>query len=172
MRELILYLANRGDADPSLGRTKLNKLLFYCDFTAYLELGSPMTGFPYRKLPYGPVPDKELLEQEMIEAGELSHEMLPVHNFTRDRPVAMRQANMESFSQEELDIIETVYGLYEHSTGDWISRHSHSFVGWRIATVGEHIPYSMILIGDRALSQAEIDYGLRLAKELPDRSSD
>lgn len=39
MKELILYLASRSEEDPRFSATKLNKLLFYCDFTAYRRLG-------------------------------------------------------------------------------------------------------------------------------------
>jgi hypothetical protein len=34
MKELILYLASKSEDDPRFSSTKLNKLLFYCDFEA------------------------------------------------------------------------------------------------------------------------------------------
>ena len=46
MKELILYLAARSEDDPRFSSTKLNKLLFYCDFTAYRQLGRSITGHP------------------------------------------------------------------------------------------------------------------------------
>lgn len=55
-RELILYLASRSEEDPRFSSTKLNKLLFYCDFTAYRQLGQSITGHGYQKLQFGPAP--------------------------------------------------------------------------------------------------------------------
>lgn len=37
-------------------KTKLNKLLFYTDFTYYKQSGYSMTGISYRAIPHGPVP--------------------------------------------------------------------------------------------------------------------
>ena len=31
-RELILYIAQESEGDPNFGATKLNKILFFCDF--------------------------------------------------------------------------------------------------------------------------------------------
>lgn len=172
MRELILYLAKQGEADPRLGKTKLNKLLFYCDFIAYIDLGHAISGFPYIKLQHGPVPDNKQLEAEMIRANDLSYEEMPVYGYTQRRPIAMRTANMELFSQEELGIIHGVCDVFRTSTGSRISGLSHSFIGWQLAELYERIPYCMALIGDREPSEAEIAYGRRLANEIPDRSQD
>src|SRR5687767_6704193 len=54
-KELILYFSQRGiDEGLVIGSTKLNKLLFFTDFRAYLELGEPVTGATYQKLEKGP----------------------------------------------------------------------------------------------------------------------
>lgn len=39
-------------------KTKLNKLLFYVDFTAFHNLGRSITGLQYARVPFGPVPHK------------------------------------------------------------------------------------------------------------------
>ena len=56
MKELILYLAAKSEKDPRFSSTKLNKLLFYCDFAAFRQLGKPITGHSYQKLQFGPAP--------------------------------------------------------------------------------------------------------------------
>jgi hypothetical protein len=47
-KELVLYLAEKCETDPSFGVTKLNKLLYYCDFVAYSELGKPAIDYEQR----------------------------------------------------------------------------------------------------------------------------
>ena len=56
LRELMLFVAERCQYDPHFGVTKLNKILFYCDFFAFARFGKSITSMPYNKLSYGPVP--------------------------------------------------------------------------------------------------------------------
>jgi hypothetical protein len=56
MKELVLYLTAKSKGDPQFSAAKLNKLLFYCDFTAYRQLGRSITGFSYQRMPSGPAP--------------------------------------------------------------------------------------------------------------------
>ncbi len=49
LRELVLYLATLSEGDATFGKVKLNKLLFYADFNAYLKFGKPITGHEYQK---------------------------------------------------------------------------------------------------------------------------
>ena len=44
LKELILYVADRCEADPTFGAIKLNKTLFYADFLAFASTGKPITG--------------------------------------------------------------------------------------------------------------------------------
>jgi len=54
MAAMISYFAER---TTDLYKTKLNKLLFYADFTNYHLNGNSISGSRYVHLPYGPVPD-------------------------------------------------------------------------------------------------------------------
>ena len=55
-RELVLYLSEKSRDDRKFGATKLNKLLYFCDFLSYVELGHPVTGAGYFRLGKGPAP--------------------------------------------------------------------------------------------------------------------
>jgi len=44
LRELILLIATRSEGDEPFGAVKLNKLLFYADFFAYVKFGESITG--------------------------------------------------------------------------------------------------------------------------------
>lgn len=46
LRELMLFVADRCRGGRNFGVTKLNKILFYCDFSAFARLGKPITGIP------------------------------------------------------------------------------------------------------------------------------
>ena len=49
-KELILYIAEKSEGDRTFGATKLNKILFYSDFLAFLELGKAITWHRYQRL--------------------------------------------------------------------------------------------------------------------------
>lgn len=54
--ELLVHAANSlGDSKRGMS-TKLNKILYFCDFAHVRRTGDPITGFEYQKLPQGPAP--------------------------------------------------------------------------------------------------------------------
>ena len=56
LEELIILIASRSEDDPRFGSTKLNKLLFFADFLAYVKRGEAITNHVYMRLPNGPAP--------------------------------------------------------------------------------------------------------------------
>src|SRR5947208_1520217 len=66
------YIASKG---TDVYKTKLNKLLFYADFTNYYLHGHSISGSSYVHLPYGPVPENyESHLQLAAEAGAIQTE--------------------------------------------------------------------------------------------------
>ena len=59
--ELMAFIARGSIADPTFGAVKLNKILYYADFSAYRMFGQPLTGATYFKLQEGPAP-REMLQ--------------------------------------------------------------------------------------------------------------
>src|SRR4051794_22869463 len=108
-RELMLYLLFTGESDPALGAVKLNKLLYYADRRAYLQLGRSITGARYQHLGEGPAPTALLpIRREMIAEGDV----LPIVGWfvshAQERLVAKRQPEMGRFSSDEREIIDAV----------------------------------------------------------------
>ncbi len=55
-----------------MGEPVLYKLLYFADFNYYELYEEHLTGARYRKLPYGPVPQKpDAIINQMIDAGQL-----------------------------------------------------------------------------------------------------
>ena len=74
-RETVIYIAGKCAGDPTFDTIKLNKILYYADFAAYRQLGSPITGAEYRKYAEGPAPDC-MVEQSriLVDAGDAAIE--------------------------------------------------------------------------------------------------
>lgn len=169
LRELILYIAALSSRDEKFGAVKLNKLLFYVDFLAYQRFGKPITGQEYQALPQGPCPRrlKPVIER-MKKAGDLRELIQTRYRFRQIKPVGVRTADLGKFSKAELDLVEEVVGRFWPMNATQISDESHFFLGWKLATEGETIPYSTVLIGNRRPSDAEQRKGralLKFAKE-------
>ena len=140
MENLILYVLTR------LGgvfKTKLNKLLWYCDFKYFKENTVSITGAQYVHLPYGPIPDgydlflwglgserkissTEVFFNETVSGEQLSAEVAPDESL---------------FLQKEIETINYVIETLGHMTSKQISEKSHSEVAYESAKPSEVISY-------------------------------
>lgn len=136
VRETVLYLAAhvRG-----LYRTKLNKTLFYLDFSSYRETGVGFTGLRYAKAPFGPVPDQfELLMAGLIDGGSLSLR----EQGNGQVVVAERPANLAVFSASDMSLLESVCSFADRfASASALSDYSHGERGWLETEVGDLISY-------------------------------
>ena len=146
-RQLILFICRRSEGDPPFGATKLNKLLFYCDFLAYLKFGRPLTGHRYQKLPHGPapraiVPVLRQMEQEHLTATAERDYL----NRKQKRTFALKDADLSTFTANEIamvtDMIQECWG----KSATEMSQMTHRFRGWRLAEEGEDIPYEVATV--------------------------
>jgi len=164
-KELILYICEKSATDPNFGATKLNKVLFLSDFWAYANLGNPITGVEYMKLPYGPAPRPLMpIRKEMQEHGELAIQETTLDpEIARKRPVNLRAANLSHFSAEEIAIVDRVLEFCRPATGKSVSRYTHRWHGWIAAEEGETIPYETVFISDEPITPFEVARGKELA---------
>lgn len=165
LKELILYISQRSELDPYFGSVKLNKLLFYADFLAYLNYGKSITGQEYRKLREGPAP-RYLVEvrQAMIRAGDLQLVETPLGPYTQLRPQAKRQADVTAFDEEELALVDSIMAEYFGTRAADISRDSHTFLGWQLVEENETIPYEYALLAQFEPAESEREYALGLSE--------
>lgn len=163
-RELVVYIAERSADDPRFADTKLIKLLYFCDFFAYSHLGHPMTGARYQKLEHGPAPRALLpVRTELQREGAVAVED---RGDRRRVTVALRSANTKLFTSDELGLVEELLHLLRNETATSISALSHvNSPGWRLAEMGEDIPYQTALVARDRPTPAVIDRGRELALE-------
>lgn len=154
-RELLIFIAARSGKDPHFGAIKQNKLLFYCDFLAYLKLGRSITGQEYFALRQGPAPRYgERIRKEMVRDREIA-----IQNTGQTRTVALREPKYKIFSSEEVALVTEVLQVYRASSGSELSEKSHKFTGWYLAKEKEPIPYAVALVGNRLPTHSEIQRG-------------
>ena len=145
-RELVKYVAIKSSDDPAFGLVKLNKILFYCDFLAYLNLGEPITGAGYHTEPYGPVPDQGARElRKMEEDGETAIILHKFYGRDQKKVAAKTLPDLSVFRSEEIAMADDVLEQLRDSNAAEVSDLSHTFIGWQLAKMGEDIPYETAL---------------------------
>ncbi len=168
LKELILLIAEWSQADEKFGAIKLNKLLFHCDFSAFLTFNKPITGQEYFALPQGPAPKRLLpITEKMQTHQELAYQQVLDHGFLQKRPIALRSAKVSVFTPREMKLISQTVQKYWRMTASEISDQSHLFLGWKTAKEKETIPYSTALVSLRRPTRDEKNKGLEL-KSLAD----
>lgn len=146
LAELILFVAR--EAGGSVGATKLNKLLYFSDFSAMRRLGHPITGVEYRRLEFGPAPrglqevraKLTTMKAAVLEEGfdAFGHPTLEL------RP--LRDPDLGYFSQEEVQLVQEVVAQLQAMTAAQVSELSHREAGWQLVPAGETIPYELALV--------------------------
>jgi len=165
-RELIVYIASRSEEDQRFGAVKLNKLLYYSDFTAFSVLGKPITGASYQNLHEGPAPREFLTAQKAMLRKDVALEHRPYFGGTlQKRLVALRAPDMSDFTEEELRIVEGVILEFWNMNARQISRYSHDEYGWRLTDEGETIPYAASYFYPGPLTQDQIVRGQEVASK-------
>lgn len=155
-REAILYISEKSQGDDTFGATKLNKLLFYSDFLAYLNFGKAITNQEYFRLPKGPAPRRLLpVRQEMEANGDIKIESATFYGFPQERVRPLRDPDYSVFTSSELELMNKVVEMHKGKTASDISDESHGFIGWILAKQKEIIPYPVARFYRRDLTEKE-----------------
>ena len=161
LRNLILFILEKCGGKPNLGEIVLYKLLYFIDFEATEVLGHPITGMPYVRLQYGPVPRKKEYDQVleiMIEREELkifSHEY---YGHRQKRYVNLCEPDSKIFSKEEEEIINRNLMQLSDMKAAEIAHYVHGDVPWKKTTDGDVIDYNLAF--QRELPYSRFDYGV------------
>ena len=167
LRELVLYIAVLSEGDPAFGKVKLNKLLFFADFTAYLRFGKPITGHEYQKLKDGPAPRQLLPVVPALKTPPGNDPDVAIREnifcgWKQYRPLALRLPNMDIFDYRESELAKDLVENFKGKNATEMSDQSHLFIGWQLAEIFETIPYETALVSFREPNDTEIVAGLEL----------
>lgn len=121
VQNMVLYFA---DKHPRISKTKLMKYLFYADFSHFKNHGYSLSGMPYQKLPFGPVPyNHGLLLDTLCEEGVVS--VIPFETFDGEYIQALGEADLTVFTDEEIASLQKVVEIFRSFNAKAISDYSH-----------------------------------------------
>lgn len=113
-------------------KVRLNKLLFYADFTHYKYFGFSITGCKYAAIDMGSVPDQYahifgLLESEKY----LTTELVKIKDKEHDKFVTIKKFDKNLFNPEELNTLKEVLNRFEDVSTQDLMEISHDELAWK-----------------------------------------
>lgn len=158
-KNVLLYILERCAGKPNIGETVLNKLLYFCDFNYYELYEEHLTGARYKKLSYGPVPQKmDAIINQMIEQGQLKRIKTAYHGFQQTRYIPLEKSDLTQLSAAEKTIIDDVIQQMSDWNANKISEYSHKDMPWLATTDGDYISYNLVFY-------RELPYAVRVYEE-------
>jgi hypothetical protein len=171
--ELVLYICQKCATDPRFGGTKLNKILYFSDFLAYAQLGKPITGFEYQRLVNGPAPRRMLpMREEMEKKRLLGVQLIALKGGrTQHRVVNLRAPDLGVFTAAEIALVDRVIEELWNLDAEAVSDLSHRMMGWRLADLGETIPYETVFISSEPLTETDVQRARELRRMVHESDS-
>jgi transcriptional regulator with XRE-family HTH domain len=143
-KNVLLYILEKCAGKPNIGETVLNKLLYFCDFNFYELYEEHLTGARYKKLPYGPVPQKlDSIINQMIDKDQLKRIKTDYHNFPQTRYIPMVKADLQQLSAAEKTVIDNVINQMSDWNANKITDYSHKDMPWTATKEGDYISYNL-----------------------------
>lgn len=148
LAELVLYIAKKLQNDPRGGATKLNKCLYFAEFSAVRRLGHPITGAEYQRLPQGPAPRRlRPVRDGLVRNGEARlEERTDSFGYRHHDLIPAREPRTDAFSAEELSVVDDVIAELAVMNAAQVSELSHRDAGWQLVGEGETIPYELAFV--------------------------
>lgn len=153
LKNVLLYILERCAGKPNVGETVLYKLLYFSDFNYYELYEEHLTGAKYRKLPYGPVPQKiDTIIGQMIKKGQLQRIKTNYHGHSQTRYLPLEKADLTELKASEKEIIDRVIEQMSDWSAAAISNYSHKDMPWLASKEGEEINYELVFYRDAPFS--------------------
>ena len=143
-KNVLLYILERCAGKPNIGETVLYKLLYFSDFNYYERYEEHLTGAKYRKLPYGPVPQKlDTIILQMLDQKQLQRVKSDYHGYQQTRYLPLVKANLTLLKASEKEVIDRVIEQMSDWSAAAISSYSHKDMPWQATKEGEEINYEL-----------------------------
>lgn len=147
LKTLVHYVASRCEDPALLGSIKLNKVLWVSDLWAYVGSGTPITGERYVKQQFGPVsPSMPGILDELEAEDKLVVRRVEAHGNPKVDYIALKRPENISqlFTADEISLVDEAIEFVCSHTAMEISDKSHDVI-WKLAEIGEEIPYEAML---------------------------
>ncbi|PIX36311.1 MAG: XRE family transcriptional regulator [Bacteroidetes bacterium CG_4_8_14_3_um_filter_31_14] len=152
-KNVLLYILERCAGKPNVGETVLYKLLYFSDFNYYELYEEHLTGAKYRKLPYGPVPQKiDTIIGQMMESGQIKRIKTEYFDTMQTRYIPLVKADLTTLGASEKEVIDKVIEQMSDWSATAISNYSHKDLPWEVTDEGKDISYELAFYREQPYS--------------------
>ena len=141
---LFLYFVKNCNT-KNLGKTKLNKLIYYADFLSYRDLGKPMTGDVYIRRDYGPVGKRaNMVRGVLTRTGRINEEEIKIDSEKKQFRYTMAEfsgVDMSVFTKEEKSLLKKICKKFKGYSTDQIVAQTHLEAPWFYSGKEKEIEY-------------------------------
>jgi len=160
-KNILLYILESCAGKPNVGETVLYKLLYFSDFNHYELYEEHLTGATYRKLPFGPVPQKlDAIFQQMMDEKLLLRIKTIYHGYPQTRYLPLEKARLTELKASEKEVIDRVIDQMSDWSASSISEYSHKDMPWLASKDGEVIDYELAFYRETPYSVR--NYGMEM----------
>jgi transcriptional regulator with XRE-family HTH domain len=158
LKDILLYILERCAGKPNVGETLLYKLLYFSDFNFFELYEEHLSGAEYKKLPFGPVPQKlSTIISQMIDNKQLIRLKVEYHGYPQTRYIPLLKPNLSSLNAREKDVIDRVIDQFSDWSATAISDYSHKDLPWLASKEGEVIDYELAFYREAPYSVRNYD---------------
>ncbi len=145
---ILAYLRMNISRDGKIPKTKLAKMLYLADFAWFYEHMESMSGMPYRKIAYGPVPDTFFrVLDELEESGKIivdrknaeGKDMLLISESESNKNEKIR-----TLTKEEVSLMQKIAKKWKDKKTNEIVNFTHNQLPYVLCRDNELIPYELI----------------------------
>ena len=127
---------------PYVTKTKLNRLLWYCDFVSFRQIQRSITGLQYVHVPYGPVPKHyEYHLASLMGKWIESEEFITREGILGEKFRSLCKTDLSIFSSKERKLMTDILKTLKHMSASEIVALSHEEEGYKNTQPGEVISY-------------------------------
>ncbi|OFX28334.1 MAG: hypothetical protein A2X08_12680 [Bacteroidetes bacterium GWA2_32_17] len=152
-KNVLLYILERCAGKPNVGETVLYKLLYFSDFNYYELYEEHLTGAKYRKLPYGPVPQKiDTIIGQMMKSKQIQRIKTEYFDTMQTRYIPLVKADLTELRASEKEVIDKVIEQMSDWSATAISNYSHKDLPWEVTDEGKDISYELAFYREQPYS--------------------
>jgi len=157
-KDILLYVLEKCAGKPNFGETLLYKLLYFSDFNYYEIYEEHLSGAEYRKLPYGPVPQKlDSVISQMISEKMIDRFKTEYHGYPQTKYIPKVKSDLRNLKASEKEVIDKVIERYSDWSATAISEYSHKDMPWLASKEGETIDYELAFYREHPYSVRTYD---------------
>jgi len=157
-KQVLLYILEKCAGKPNVGETVLYKLLYFAEFNYYEVYEEHLIGATFKKLPYGPVPQKlDVILKQMEKNGELKMIKTEYYERPQKRYIPLIKPDLTLLKASEKEIIDQVINQLSDFSAKAISDYSHRDMPWKATKDGGIIDYELAFYRETPFSARVYD---------------